>query len=102
VHPIIENHSAELANLCCRFHVRRLDLFGSATTGRFDPATSDLDFLVEYEPMVPELLVDSYFGLLEALEALFQRSVDLVSARAIRNPYFAESVEATRQPVYVA
>jgi hypothetical protein len=52
--------------------------------------------------MVPELLVDSYFGLLEALEALFQRSVDLVSARAIRNPYFAESVEATRQPVYVA
>ena len=102
MHPIIEKHSAELADLCCRFHVRRLDLFGSATTGRFDPATSGLDFLVEYEPMVPELLVDSYFGLLEALEALFQRSVDLVSARAIRNPYFAESVEATRLPVYVA
>jgi predicted nucleotidyltransferase len=102
VHPIIEKHSAELADLCRRFHVQRLDLFGSATTGRFDPATSDLDFLVEYEPMAPELLVDSYFGLLEALEVLFQRSVDLVSARAIRNPYFAESVEATRQPVYVA
>ncbi len=102
MHPIIENHSAELADLCRRFHVRRLDLFGSATTDRFDPATSDLDFLVEYEPMIPELLVDSYFGLLEALEALFQRSVDLVSARAIRNPYFAKSVEETRQPVYVA
>jgi predicted nucleotidyltransferase len=102
VHPIIEKHSAELADLCRRFHVQRLDLFGSATTGRFDPATSDLDFLVEYEPMAPELLVDSYFGLLEALEVLFQRSVDLVSALAIRNPYFAESVEATRQPVYVA
>ncbi len=102
MHPIIESHNAELADLCRRFHVRRLDLFGSATTDRFDPATSDLDFLVEYEPMVPELLVDSYFGLLEALEALFQRSVDLVSARTIRNPYFAESVEATRQPVYVA
>ena len=102
MHPIIENRSAELADLCRRFHVRRLDLFGSATTERFDPATSDLDFLVEYEPMVPELLVDSYFGLLEGLEALFQRSVDLVSARAIRNPYFATSVEKTRQPVYVA
>jgi len=79
-----------------------LDLFGSALTDQFNTATSDLDFLVEYEPMAPELLVDSYFGLLEALEALFQRSVDLVSARAIRNPYFAESVQATRQPVYVA
>ena len=100
--PIVELRKAELAELCRRFHVRRLDLCGSATADRFDPATSDLDFLVEYEPMVPELLVDSYFGLLEALEALFQRSVDLVSARAIRNPYFAESVEATRQPVYVA
>ena len=102
MHPIIETHSAELADLCRQFRVRRLDLFGSATTDRFDPATNDLDFLVEYEPMVPELLVDSYFGLLEALEALFQRSIDLVSARAICNPYFAESVEATRQPVYVA
>ena len=102
MHPIIESLSPELAELCRRFHVRRLDLFGSATTDWFDPATSDLDFLVEYEPMIPELLVDSYFGLLEALEALFQRSVDLVSARAIRNPYFAESVQATRQPVYVA
>lgn len=102
MHPIIENHSAELADLCRWFHVRRLDLLGSATTDRFDPATSDLDFLVEYVPMIPELLVDSYFGLLEALEVLFQTPVDLVSARAIRNPYFAESVEATRQPVYVA
>ncbi len=102
MHPIIEKHSAELADLCRQFHVQRLDLFGSATTGRFDPAASDLDFLVEYEPMAPELLVDSYFGLLEALEVLFQRSVDLVSARTIRNPYFAASVEATRQPVYVA
>ena len=102
MHPIIESHTAELAGLCRRFHVRRLDLFGSATTDRFDPATSDLDFLVEYEAMVPELLVDSYFGLLEDLEALFQRSVDLVVARAIRNPYFAKSVEETRQPVYVA
>ena len=100
--PIIENRSAELAELCRRFHVRRLDLFGSAATDRFDPATSDLDFLVEYESMVPERYVDSYFGLLEGLEALFQRSVDLVSARAIRNPYFAKSVEETRQPVYVA
>ncbi len=102
MHPIIEVHSEEVADLCRRFHVQRLDLFGSAATGRFDPDTSDLDFLVEYAPMAPELLVDSYFGLLEALQSLFQRSVDLVSARAIRNPYFAESVEATRQPVYVA
>ena len=102
MHPIIENRTSEVAELCRRFHVRRLDLFGSATGEAFDPSRSDLDFLVEYDAMVPEFLVDSYFGLLEGLEALFQRSVDLVVARAIRNPYFTKSVEETRQPVYVA
>jgi len=45
---------------------------------------------------------DSYFGLLENLESLFGRRVDLVEASAIRNPYFREAVEKTKRPLYEA
>lgn len=45
---------------------------------------------------------DRYFGLLEGLEQLFGRPVDLVVASAIRNPYFRESVERTKALLYAA
>ena len=47
---------ARIADLCRRFNVRRLDLFGSGLTGRFDPGHSDLDLLVEFAPMSPSRL----------------------------------------------
>ena len=100
--PIIETRRAELAALCRRFHVRRLEVFGSATTGDFDPSRSDVDFLVEFEPMTPESYADAYFGILSELEDLLERRIDLVSARAIRNPYFAAGVDATRHTIYAA
>ena len=94
--PALEEHIAELESLCMRYHVRTLDLFGSAATGAFDAETSDLDFLVEFEPASR----NTYFPLLEELERLFGRRVDLVKESAIRNPYFRQSVEQTRIPIY--
>jgi len=98
----IEQYRAELATLCRRHHARRLDLFGSAAVGGYEPGTSDLDFLVEFEPNPPGGYANAFFGLLEALEELFGRPVDLVVGSAIRNPYFRESVEKTRTPIYAA
>jgi len=98
--PEIKQRRAELEALCRRFGVRRLELFGSAATGAFQSGTSDLDFLVEFAPPIGPGYADRYFGLLEALEALFGRSVDLVVASAIKNPYFRESVEKTKALLY--
>lgn len=98
----IEEHRAELEALCRRYRVLRLDLFGSAATGKDRPGESDLDFLVEFGPLPSGLYADTYFGLLESLEQLFGRPVDLVVASAIKNPYFRESVERTRATVYAA
>jgi hypothetical protein len=89
-----------LANICQRFRVERLYLFGSAADGRFDSEQSDLDFLVSLEEQPPSEYADNYLGLAEALEQLFGRRVDLVTERSIRNPYFRETVVATRQLVY--
>ena len=100
--PALDERTDELRRLCIRYGVRRLDLFGSASTGRDDPDTSDLDFLVEFQPAALDRYADAYFGLLDALQELFGRSVDLVVDSAIRNPYFRESVERTRTAVYEA
>ena len=99
----ISSHREELDELCRRFHVRRLDLFGSATGDDFDSERSDLDFLVEFDPRAPEALsFTTFFDLKEALEALFGRKVDLVEPSAIRNPYFKESIERSREPIFAA
>jgi len=90
-----------LDGLCRRFHVRRLDLFGSAATGDgFDPAQSDLDVLVAFDPLSPADYADAYFGLHEALEALSGRPVDLVTEAALQNPYFRRRIESERRPLF--
>lgn len=98
----IASQRAAIERLCRRHGVRRLELFGSAATGLDRPGTSDLDFLVEFEDAPPGGYAEAYFGLLESLEALFGRSVDLVVASAIKNPYFRESIERTKVVVYAA
>lgn len=89
----------EVRALCRKYGVRRLLLFGSAARDDFDQTTSDVDLLVEFDEGLRERF-DAYFGLKEELEALFDRPVDLVSATALRNPYFAESVVSGGQELY--
>ena len=99
---LLEDNREQIAALCRQHHVQRLEVFGSAATGGFDPETSDLDFLVDYQPLEPGKRADAYFGLLEGLEALLERSVDLVMTRAIENPYFLRAIEPTREVLYAA
>ena len=100
--PLIEDNQAAIHQLCQRFHVARLEVFGSAANGQFDEARSDLDFLVEFRPLEPGRLADAYFGLLAELSRLFNRKVDLVTPKAIRNPYFLRAVNQTRRMLYAA
>lgn len=98
----IEERQRELTELCECFGVRRLELFGSATGKRFDPESSDLDFLVDFDPAPYGLLADRYFGLLEALISLFGKPVDLVMIGAVKNPYFLQGIEPSRTLLYAA
>jgi uncharacterized protein len=102
--PLIAERRSDIATLCRRFGVRRLAVFGSAARGAdFDPARSDLDFLVEFDTSAPDALsLKTFFRFKEALEALFGRSVDLVEPGAMRNPYLKASIEASRESVFAA
>jgi predicted nucleotidyltransferase len=86
---LVEQHREEIAALCRRYGVRKLELFGSAASGSFDASTSDIDFFYEFDAD-PTSLSDRFFGLMEDLERLLGRKVDLVSSRDARNPYFLE------------
>jgi len=99
----IEENYESLKSLCKKHRVKRFEVFGSVLTGEgFDPENSDLDFLVEFLPLQPGEHADAYFGLLEALQDLFNRHVDLVMPRAIKNPYFLESINKSREVIYAA
>jgi hypothetical protein len=103
MHPSIAEQRERIAGLCRRFHVRRLEVFGSAARGDdFDPDTSDADFLVEFEPDPPMGLFDAYFEFRDALSALLGRDVDLISAGAVRNPYVRASIDRSRELLHGA
>jgi hypothetical protein len=99
---LIAPHNAAVVDLCRTHRVRRLELFGSAARGDFDPHTSDLDFLVEFEEEGWEGSSDRYFGLLFGLEDLFHRKIDLVELNAVRNPRFLDVARRHRKLVYDA
>ena len=102
MHPVMQENRTAILGLCSKYSVARLDVFGSAAEGTFDPSRSDVDFVVVFGPTESMDVVDQYFGLLEDLEALLGRRVDLVCAGAMRNPYFIRSVNASRRQIYAA
>ena len=102
MNPIIARHHEAVAQICRRFHVARLEVFGSAVTGGFDEQRSDLDFVVEFAVVPPGERFDTFFGLQRALAELFGRPVDLVEAGAPRNPYFIRRLNESRRLVYAA
>ena len=97
---IIAQHFERLTELCEEFRVDRLFAFGSVVTKRFNPQTSDLDLIVELEPMPPIEKGETLINLWEALENLFERKVDLLTDQPIKNPYLRRNVEKTKQLIY--
>src|SRR5215217_1673686 len=89
---VIEARKTALEDLCQRYGVARLALFGSALRDAFEPDTTDLD-MVEFSSMSPSEHATAYFGLLEDLENLFARRVDLGEIGAVRNPYLRREIE---------
>ena len=100
--PMLEVHRAEIAELCRRHRVARLEIFGSGADGRFDSATSDLDFLVAFESKESAGASDRYFGLLWGLEAMFRRPIDLLEAASVQNPYLQRGIDRARELLYAA
>ena len=101
MHPLLTQRQDAVVELCRRFGVRRLDVFGSAVRGAdFDPARSDVDLLVEFGGDLA-----AFLDFKEALEALLGRPVDLVERQAVeasRNGIRRRRILAEAEPIYAA
>lgn len=103
MHHLIEQRRADIALLCRRYGVRQLEVFGSAARGaEFDPATSDADFLVDFQSGGDLAPLDQFFGLADGLASLLGRPVDLVERGAVRNPFVLAAINRGREVVYAA
>lgn len=98
---LIEMNMDKLIELCKKFHVSKLWVFGSILTPRFNEE-SDVDFSVKFnkEEILLEDYADNYFDLLESLQTLFCRKVDLVCNDSVKNPVFKKELDYSKVLIY--
>ena len=98
---LIELNIAKIIDACRRFHVKKLWVFGSILTSRFNEQ-SDVDICVDFDKnkiKQPDY-ADNFFDFQYALEAILGRKIDLTEDSAIRNPYFRQELNNTRHLIY--
>ncbi|MBI3819980.1 MAG: nucleotidyltransferase family protein [Planctomycetes bacterium] len=88
-----------IAEFCVKNHIRKMALYGSVVRDDFDPARSDIDILVEFEP--GHVIGLKFVTIADDLEVLFERKVDLSTFRAL-NPDFREEVLREVEVIYDA
>jgi predicted nucleotidyltransferase len=96
---LIKKNIHKINELCRKYKVKQLYLFGSARTPQFN-RESDVDFLISFNDVPLLDYADNFFDLQESLEELFNRKVDLVVEKSITNPYFKNIVERTKALIY--
>lgn len=101
---MVKERREELRQLCIKHHIGRLESFDSNSAGIGDSSENGLGFLVEIRVGDNDYgaYADAYFGLLEDLGDLFDRPVDLVTERAIKNSFLLDTVNQTRKLIYEA
>jgi uncharacterized protein len=96
---LLSQYASDINRLCARHKVRRLYVFGSLVNGNLKK-DSDIDFIVDFEPLDVNQYADNYFDFKFALEDTFHRRIDLLEEKTIKNPYFKKVVENQRQLIY--
>lgn len=100
MNKLIEPNTKELREVCIKNAVKELYIFGSALTDEFSE-NSDVDIaFVLQDGLSPIEYGDAFFGLVEDLEDLFDRKIDLVSYRNIKNPIFKAELDRTKRILY--
>jgi len=95
----IDSYQNALTQLCFQNKVKSLYVFGSVLTNHFN-SDSDIDMIVDIDSVNPLEYADCYFNLKFALQDLFNRSVDLLEAKAIRNEYLRREIDNSKQLIY--
>jgi len=96
---IVEKKSDRLKKLCEKYKVAKLYVFGSVLNNHFN-TESDIDFIVSFDKVDLENYADNYFDFKFSLEDLFNRNIDLLEDKAIKNPFFKKAIDNSKQLIY--
>ena len=95
----IQIHQNAIAQLCKKYNVEKLYVFGSILTEKFND-NSDIDFIVKFHQLDLSNYADNYFDLKFSLEEILKREIDLLEEKSIKNPYFLEVVNHQKHLIY--
>ena len=99
MNSILKNQLDTIRSLCERYRVKTLYVFGSVLPPNFD-TYSDIDLLVDFLDQDALQYASNYFQFKFELEKLFNRKIDLLEERALKNPYFIENINQKKQLLY--
>ena len=95
----LQKYSAEINNLCTLYKVNKLYVFGSVLTDKFN-AASDIDLIVDFKPIDLLDYADNYFDFKFKLQEILHHPIDLLEEKALKNPYFIQSINQQKQLIY--
>lgn len=98
--PLIEEQAKDIAQLCEKFGVRKLELFGSACQGEFDPKTSDLDFIADFADIDRPGYGMRYLEFADSLEMLMGRKIDVITTNSTLSPHFTRAINECKVMIY--
>lgn len=96
---LIETYREQIQTLCKNHKVKTLYSFGSVNTSRFND-DSDVDLMVDFDTTDPLEYSDNYFDLKFELEKIFNRPIDLLESKAIKNPFLRENIDQSKILIY--
>jgi len=99
MHRIITDNISHIKKICEQQHIETLFAFGSVCGNQFNDS-SDIDLLVSFKPLDYGDYADNYFNTADKFENFFQRPVDLVTEKSLKNPYFVKSVNQSKVLLY--
>jgi uncharacterized protein len=95
----LDKYSSDIKKLCESHRVKSLYAFGSILTDRFN-SESDIDLIVDFSNIEVEDYADNYFDFKFSLQDILKRPIDLLEEKAIKNPYFRQTLNQQRQLIY--
>jgi uncharacterized protein len=96
---LIEKNIEKINELCLKYNVSELHVFGSVLTNRFNNK-SDIDLLVDFDDVDVFSYADNYFDFKFAMESVLNRKVDLLEKKAIKNPFLKNSIDSSKKLIY--
>ena len=99
MNKIITENINKIIEYCKEYKVKELYAIGSVVMGNFTDE-SDVDLLIKFDDITIDEYTDNYFTLHKLFEKIFNRKIDLITDKSLRNPFFIKSVNENKKLLY--